>query len=312
MSRRLACSQVAVVAMLVLGAPVARAGGKRGNSLKDACVDANTSAQALRLDGKLAAARQQLDTCNDPRCPKIVRSDCALRLAELDRAQPTVVFQVSDAKGAPVTAVHVTLDGRPFADTLDGSELRVDPGTHTITFAVGGAAPIERTIVFKEGEKRREAVVLPPTTAPDAPAPTPSPTQSTSPQPAPAQEVLAPPSSGLGTQRVLGVVGMGLGIAGVAVGATFGFLAKSAKDQQNTDCASPTSCQNHGAALGDHQSAVNDGLVSTVGFIAGGVLLAGGATLFLSGGHSTTNTASLSLAPSVLPGALGATLAGEF
>jgi hypothetical protein len=52
------------------------------------CVGADTAAQSLRRDGKLAAARVQLMTCGSPSCPALVRDDCTQRLEDLERAVP--------------------------------------------------------------------------------------------------------------------------------------------------------------------------------------------------------------------------------
>src|ERR1019366_931213 len=77
---------------------------------KEQCIDANGQAQELRREGKLAAAREQLRLCGNPKCPAMVRDDCAKRLDEVDKAQPTVAFTVKDATGADVTAVKVMVD----------------------------------------------------------------------------------------------------------------------------------------------------------------------------------------------------------
>jgi len=59
---------------------------------KEQCIDANGQARELRREGKLAAAREQLRLCGNPKCPAMVRDDCAKRLDEVDKAQPTMAF----------------------------------------------------------------------------------------------------------------------------------------------------------------------------------------------------------------------------
>ena len=118
--------------------PTAPAGAETN---KERCVNANADAQALRQDNKLTAAREQLALCVDPACPAIVREDCAKRLDDLERAQPTIVFDVKDSSGSDMSAVTVTVDGKPLAERLVGTALKVDPGEHVFLFTVVGRAP---------------------------------------------------------------------------------------------------------------------------------------------------------------------------
>ena len=143
---------------------------------KAACIEANTKAQDLRREGKLSEARGQLRTCADPSCPELVRDDCTKRLDDLERAQPTIIFGAKDASGRDMGAVAVTVDGRPLAEKLDGTPLRVDPGEHVFTFSAGDQSPVTQTFIIREGERdRRESLVIGPPAPPDqAPAPTPA------------------------------------------------------------------------------------------------------------------------------------------
>src|SRR5580698_7948568 len=146
--RRAAASTFAVVCCLV------RVAAAQGPT-KAQCIEANTRGQDLRRDGHLAAAREQLLACADAACPALVRSDCAHRLDELDAAQPTIVFEVEDAAGKDLTAVAVTVDGKPLADSLSGAALRVDPGARVFTFTVPGQPPVSESLVLREGERQR-------------------------------------------------------------------------------------------------------------------------------------------------------------
>ena len=62
--------------------------------------------------------------------PAVIRQDCAERLAEVERAEPTIVFEAKDRDGLDVSAVTVTMDDTPLASSLDGSALSTDPGEH--------------------------------------------------------------------------------------------------------------------------------------------------------------------------------------
>jgi hypothetical protein len=284
------------------------------------CVKANAEGQALRLDGKLGAARAQLEACGDASCPGLVRQDCDQRLKDLERVQPTIEFEAKDSSGADVTVVSVTIDGRPLADKLQGTPLRVDPGEHTFTFAAAGLPTVMRHLVIKEGQKdRREQVVferpaaVPVAVAPPSP-PAKPPVESSTETPAPET------STGGGiSRRTIGLFAGGVGAGGIVLGSVFGLLTFSAVSQQNSACPSGSDCSgsNRSQALSDHSTASTDGTISTVAFVAGGVLLVGGAVLFFtspspSASATAATSVGVSVAPSVGPGGGGLSLRGAF
>jgi hypothetical protein len=294
---QLACGGLA--AATALASPSARA------LTKDQCVDANTSAQSRRREGKFGAAREQLTLCIDSRCPGIVRYDCTQRLDELERAQPTIVFDAKNAAGDDVVLVHVTVDGVALADILDGRALGVDPGPHVFTFETAGQPATTVRLVLKEGEKdRRERIVL------GGPA-------EASPVPASAAPAVTGASRGEG-QRVAGLVLGAVGLAGLGVGAVFGALTLHDWSSSQSECGSPTSCPSHDDAVSDHDRAETASTISTVGFITGGVLLATGLAVWLTSPSSRDEPgrASASLhvraAPVVAPGLAALSVTGRF
>ena len=305
----------------------------RADMTKARCAEANANAQDLRREGKLSAARETLRKCADAACPGLVRDDCNRRLDEVERVQPTIVFDAKDASGKDVSAVRVTVDGTVVADRITGLPLLVDPGEHVFAFEVAGQSPVTEVFVIKEGEKeRRERIVLggaspAPQSTPLAPIPQGTP--SAAPAAAPSPELVAPsppsdtaPSSsagsrdhgGLSMRQILGLTTGGLGVAGVAAGSVFGLLAISAANQQRSDCLSPSSCSMHPQALSSHSTATSDGAISTAAFVAGGALLLGGCTLFFLGNHPARPgpTSGLVLAPSAGPSGGGVSLRGRF
>jgi hypothetical protein len=296
----------AIVAVAASTVPAAHA-----DVTKDQCIDANTQAQALRRDGKLTAARAQLLKCGDPKCPAIIRDDCTQRLDELEHAQPTIVFDAKDGDGHDLAAVQVTVDGQPFADKLEGKALRVDPGAHTFVFTAAGHPPVTQSFVIREGEaERHERIVIgapaAQSTTAGAPASSATALPATPPEP--------PPSSGLGTQRLLGIGVAGVGVVGIGVGAVFGLLASSAWNNAKNACGGDTSQCTDVSSANSYKSTTNtDGTISTVAFIAGGVLVAGGALLFFTGGgHETGHAASFWVSPTAAPGQGGAVVRGTF
>lgn len=257
------------------------------------CVSVNEHAQALRRGGELRAARTNLRRCVSRSCPGPVRVDCATRLDEVERAMPSLVFVAKDAKGADLVAVSVAMDGVVLTDQLDGSALSVDPGEHTFELTTKGASPVSTHLVLREGMKGRHELVVfgtPPqgveTPARQADAPTP-----------------APEARDGSSQRLLGLIVGGAGIVGLGIGTYFGVRAKGTYDDASASANCPaglSSCNQSG--VDGNRTAHDQATVSTVAFVAGGALLAGGVVLFL--------TAPKDGSVRVQAGGLGASSAG--
>lgn len=262
----------------------------------DACINASESSLSLRKAGKLIDARKALATCAAPACPDPVKSSCQQRMQDIDRAVPSVVFQVKDAAGNDVPSVKISVDGQP-RDERVGTAMSLDPGTHTFTFDAPGLPSATKTLVIVEGVKDRPEVVTLGTPAPAAPAPAAAPTTEQPPAAA----------SGGSSQKTIGLVVGGVGIAGLAVGTVFGLMASSSWSTAQSEQQKGLWPQDSN----DQKTASNQATVSTIGFIAGGVLVAGGAILWLTA-PSASSTPAVGLAPSAGPGGGGALLRGTF
>ncbi|HEY2518029.1 MAG TPA: hypothetical protein VGI39_44465 [Polyangiaceae bacterium] len=236
---------------------------------KAQCVAANESGQDLHRIGKLREAKAAFASCLAASCPSAVREDCAERLAEVERALPSVVLGATDAaSGKDLEEVHVTVDGEPLADVLDGKAAALDPGEHRFRFEASGLPPKEETIVLSEGEKtRRVHVVL--GNAPIAAVAPPSPA--------------SPPSNaGASAQRAVGLGLLAGGAVAAGAGVVLGLLAKNTQDSALGRCRNgdPNDCPPQ--ALDDSSSAHAEATASTVTFIAAGALLVGGLIVYLS------------------------------
>jgi hypothetical protein len=228
------------------------------------CIAANDDAQDLRRAGKLREAREKLLLCGSTSCPGLVREDCAQRLTEVDHVMPSIVFEVKDGAGSDVAGVTVTLDGQQLPGKLSGLPVQVDPGEHRFVFEAQGLPATEKTIVVREGEHdRHERVVL---GQPGAPAPS----------------TPVPSSSEAGSQKTIAYVAGGAGVVGLVLGGVFGLVSKGTYNNalQNECGGNPNACSTQGAQ--DGQTAHSQATISTVGFIAGGALLAGGAVLYFT------------------------------
>jgi len=196
-----------------------------------------------------------------------------------------------------VRGLVVKRDGVDLGRALWDEAVPVDPGVHAVSAAAPG---------FKEWQISVDA---PPTpgvqtvtvprleTAPEPIAPPATPTGRAATTP--------PPETNAGsTQRVVGIAAAGAGVIGVVIGSVLGLVAKSKLDQSNADDhCDPSGCDDTGLSL--RHSAVTAATGSTVGFIAGGVLIAGGAVLWFTAPHPSSappdsahpQTARLGLAP---------------
>ena len=287
---------VALLGAATLSAPPARAADP---SVSD-CLMAAEASLKLRAEHKLRLTRTQLLVCSSSSCPGEVRQECMRRIDDVNAAVPTLVLAVKDRAGRDLSEVRVTADGQAVAEHLDGSALSIDPGPHEFTFTAAGAPPLTETIILHEGEKdRRETVTLAIGTAP-APATLASPGTS----PEGRVDSTPSPQGGGKTQRVLGFVAGGVGIAGLAAGGVFGALASSSWKTAQRECPDHAGCSTQ--AMNDRSHAVTDATVSTVGFIAGGVLLAGGLAIYFTAPRGDSPRVGLEARPS------GFAVSGEF
>jgi hypothetical protein len=237
------------------------------------CLMAAEASLKLRAEHKLRLTRTQLAVCSSPTCPAEVRQECMHRIDEVNAASPSIVLAVKDRAGHDLSAVRVSVDGQLATEHIDGSSMPIDPGPHEFTFDAPGAPTLTETIILHEGEKeRRETVTLA-----VGPAPAPVATAAT---PGADGDATAKPAASGKTQRVAGIVVGAVGIAGLGLGGIFGVLASSKWSTAQRECPSHSGCS--AQAMSDRSSAVTSATVSTVGFIAGGVLLAGGLTLFFT------------------------------
>lgn len=271
--RLLAASTLAAGALLV--AMSARA------DEKSQCLSAASQGQTARDAHRLVEARDAFRVCARQTCPNVVQTDCAEWLVATERTLPTIVFDAKDASGGDISGVKVTVDGRPFADRLDGSALSVDPGDHDFTFNAPGRQTVTRHFILKEGEKqRRERIVLVETTTPPGPDAHGAPTPTQAPPPA---EIRAPdkrPSGGLGTRRVLALVVGGAGVVAAGIGGFLNLTGKSSWEAVKNRCPNNL-CTPADASTA--QSAATEGTVGMIVFGAGVLAAAAGAVLWFTG-----------------------------
>jgi hypothetical protein len=258
-----------------------------------ACIAASEESLVLRQKGKLRDALKQLVGCAVAACPAEIKAECSQRVEAFKAAIPTLILAAKDGAGADLSAVKVTIDGAPVEGALDGQPIALDPGEHTFRFEAAGQPPLEKKLVLRSGEKdRRETVVL---------GARPPPTGLTGPTP-----------SAWSTQRTLAIVGAGIGVVGLGLGAMFGAYAASSKGREQTDCSS-SGCPSYAQALEDYRTAKRDATGSTVAFAAGGALLATGVVLWFTApksGGAPASAGPLRVSPLVASSGGGLLLGG--
>jgi hypothetical protein len=245
--------------------------------------------------------REPLPT-NAPKAFQNAQDEAQKELNELEPRLPYVTVQV---EGAGAQTVSVTQNGVAIPPALIGVPRPVDPGEHEFQALTESLASRPQKVTVAEKSRQNVALKLEPRTAVSAPPVTPPPTGATpetpgagtSAQPGtPGAVADVPPASDSGSSkqglRIGSYVAFGVGVAGLAVGTVFLLKAGSKADEADDLCASKPapggkcdiSLQSGVKALEDEEKSART--LSTVGFIAGGVGVAAGVTLFIlsSGG----------------------------
>jgi hypothetical protein len=214
-------------------------------------------------------------------------------LADDARSFVSRIWLVLEPPGA-----GVYVDGQR-AKLRDQNVLLVDPGDHELRIEAAGYVPEVRTIRASGGQSSELKLALL-----EAPRET---------QTAPASQLAGlseydePRPSWWSTPRVV-AVGLGAGaVVAFGVGVTAGLLALSAKSESDHNCDGDV-CNAAGSEQRD--TAVMRADVASVGFIAGGALLAAGAvTFFLAPDPEHASEHAVRVQPG--PGLAGIAIAGQ-
>jgi hypothetical protein len=247
------------------------------------------------------------------------------RVQAIEPKLSTLTITVSD-QIAGLAGFELRRDGVALGRVVFGVPVPVDGGDHAVE-AVAAGKKTSKTIVSVGQEKDKKTVAVSsledavpvPAAAPVAPAATalaPSPVAPTAATQGPAPAAVATPtaaatpspaSRGMTSTQIGGLAVGGAGLVGLVVGSVFGLTAIS--DNNKSGCG-PSTCPD-AVSLRKRNDARSAGNVSTVSFVAGGVLAATGVTLFLVGGRHSEK-ASVSVAPAVAANQWELSLRGAF
>jgi hypothetical protein len=207
------------------------------------------------------------------------RAEASALYVDVDGRIPVLVVTVS---GAPAgAAVEVTVDGSPKPLVALEAGLRLAPGKHVVRASAAGATPQSSEISLTERERRALSLSLAPS------APTREVTTLFTPRAAtPATTNATPPvdrgdpgaKSRAGAWIAPVVVG-GAGVVAVGVSAVLALTAKSSYDGARTAHCATGACDPTGKSQIDDARTRGD--VATGVMIAGGVLVATGAAIWL-------------------------------
>jgi hypothetical protein len=206
----------------------------------------------------------------------------------------------------------VTLDGAPVPSMILGIKKPVDPGTHEVKASAPGCKAQAASFTVEDGKEATSSLTLEkePTTnvtPPTGTGATTTTTPNTTPTTSPTTTTTVPPetaSGGGNGLKIAGFVALGIGGAGVIMGAVTGGIALGKHGDLQKVCG-PTG----DACPASAQSTINDyktmGALSTVGFIVGGVGIAAGLAMVLLAPSPKKQTAAW-IQPYVGFGSVGA------
>ena len=246
-------------------------------------------ARALAKVGKLVAASElYLEATRIPK-EKSWQStqEDAQRDAEKERNDllPRIPRLKIIFKGATAADVSVSIDGAAVPQALVDSEQVVDPGERMVEGKRGNEV-VKQSITLKEGDHGQVMLQFAQAAAPAAPIKTNVPAQPNNPTQPTTVPMNPPPAKenkGGNGKKVVGWMGVGLGGAGLVVGAVSGILASSKRSSLLDSGTCSVDGRHCASSQSNDVNAYNSlRTVSSVGFIAGGVLAVTGVTLLLT------------------------------
>lgn len=210
------------------------------------------------------------------------------RADELEPTLSRVTFEMDEAN-VDIEGIEVRQGKLAVNRTLWGSAIPVDPGELAIIVQAPGYEPYETSVTIEAGASSATVNIPALVALPEDQKPA---------ENAPAGAVSATPEDvqpdGSG-QRRTGLILGGVGAAGLVAGGIFGILAIS-KNGQAKDICTGTICPAGSDGESLTNSAQTFATVSTIGFIAGGALLATGGVLYFTA-PSGAESAELRVSP---------------
>jgi serine/threonine-protein kinase len=233
--------------------------------------EAASKAEAARESGRAKAGMERAD--------------------ELEPSLSKVTFLVAE-ENRDIEGLRIQQAGLDVSRPLWGTPVPVDPGDIMVTAEAPGYEKFELEVKVKQGPASVDVKIPPLVALPEEATPSdPAPGEATSPVPVDPAE---PADPGAG-RRTAGIVLGGVGVVGLGVGGVFGLVAMNHESKARDVCTDGL-CDPTSDGVERTNKAQSAALVSTIGFAAGGALLAGGLVLYFTA-PKAKETATLSGAP---------------
>lgn len=255
-------------------------------------------ARAQAAMGKLVASRESyLKVIREelpataPKAFKDAQQQAKDEIAAVEPRIASLRIVVENTTGAKVT---VKFDGQVVSPALVGVHRPVDPGKHVVIAYPMGLSPVEQNIELADAEKKDVKLTISGTPSvvsgmPLDPSDNPDAGQGGGEQTTPDTKS----GGGLNTLTIVGIAGLGAGLAGAVVGTIFAVKYGSTSgdaDAKFTEYGcdqKPIAATCTGARQKEidqlDKNAASAGTIGVIGLVAGGVLLAGGATALVLG-----------------------------
>ena len=201
---------------------------------------------------------------------------------EIDNVTPHIARVTINVTGCD--SPTVTLDGATVPSMMFGIKKPIDPGTHEIKASATGCKASTTSFTVDDGKESTANVTLekeattnvttnPTTTNPTTTNPTTTNPTTTSPT------TTTTESGGGSGLKIAGIVTLGVGGVGLVLGAITGGLALGDHSDIANACPDPKNCP--ASLQGKIDSNHTMGTLSTVGFVAGGVLAVAGIVMWV-------------------------------
>jgi hypothetical protein len=248
--------------------------------------------ECYEIQGKTASAWSQYIVV-EAKAPQQQQAERAQQAAERASAlKPKLAMLTIEvpAEVAKTPGLSISRDGMAVGEGQWGTPLPVDAGAHEVTASAPGRKPWTKQVeVLGDGASLTAKVQAP--------------TVETEPSTNPLAALFGP------RQRPIGVGATAVGAAGLLLGGVMGGLSMWKRDASNAGPCDPNGiCEPDGTGL--RNDALLFGNISTVGFIAGGVLTGAGIVLLVLAPPSSRGSIEQAVEVRVLPG--GVAFAGRF
>jgi len=279
-------------------------------------------ADCYEQSGRIASAWAQfLDVASQARASSQLDREKAAtnRAQKLEPRLPRLLVNVPEGSKTP--GLEIRRNGMLVGSAQWGVPLPVDPGEVELTASAPGKQTLRQTLRVEEGKTASYNLPVlaqgdPAAAPPDAGAPAPPPAAAPAPlAPTPVAPPDAPAAKSGGNAPLILTLA-GVGVVGIGVGTVFALTAKTKYNESKAECDPEdlNSCSPTGVTL--RNDARGKGDIASVGFIVGGVALAGAGIVWLASGSSSEKksaaTAHVRATPAIGPNLAALFVQGRF